>query len=334
MLAAIGLVTALAWKALEPLNAKSGFNRTLITNKLHQHKVVETPQDVVEFAGNTNNHIYFKTTNPSKIYVTDVQLQNGHYETVNVPMNSKITSHFDCIVDSPSVYILAGRLPGIIKTQPGDTFSLYSFPNSLFTRAVLISNNSFVLRSFDKLNQIFVKRNLISGEMVKENNVSEKINDAGISTDGKLLYDKETNSLLYLHYYRNEILCLDTNLNLIRKIKTIDINSLALSKAEQVKSKNLITTLTPKRLLNVSGSTYKGYFFNSSRVKGDDETTSTLAQNSVIDVYDIKAGLYKGSFYIPAYKNKRANNFIIVNNNLIGLYYGYLMAYDLPQLNN
>jgi hypothetical protein len=331
--AAIGLVSLLAWVALRPINQKTGFNRKFIATELQQLNVMDKPADVVDFAGFTDYHIYFKTKDPAKLFVTDIQLQNAEYLKLNIPDNKRIASRFNCIVDSPSIYILAGNVPAVIKTQRGDSFSLYKFPGALFTRTALISANSFALRMFDKLDQVFVKGNPVTGELIKENNISFKNKDAGVSTDGSLIYDKESNSLLYIHYYRNEILCLDTNLNLIKKIKTIDINSNSLTKAEEVKSKGLITNLTPKRLLNRSSATNKGYLFNNSKVKGDNETAVTLGHNSVIDVYDIKSGLFKGSFYIPTYKNEKISNFRIIDNTIVGLYKSYLIHYKLPEIN-
>jgi hypothetical protein len=334
MAAAISLVSILAWVALRPINEKTGFSRKFITNKLQQLNVIDKPKDVVDFAGNTDHHIYFKTIDPAKIYVTDNQLRDGHYITLKVPNNPKIASRFNCIVDSPTVYILAGNLPGIIRTQPGNTFSIYQFPGALFTRTALISKNSFALRMFDHVDQVFVKGNPSTGELIKENNISEKNKDAGISTDGILVYDKESSSLFYTYYYRNEILCLDTNLHLIKKIKTIDINSSYLAKAEEVKSQNIITSLTPKRLLNALSSVNKGYLFNNSRIKGDGETHDIFMHNSVIDVYNIKDGSFKSSFYIPAYKKEKINSFRVMNNMIITVCKNYLISYKLPEINH
>lgn len=333
MLSAVGLVATLAWKALKPVNEKSNFNRIFITDKLHESNVGVRPKDVLDFAGNTDYSIYFTTKSPAQLYVTDNNLQNGHYINLNTPNNSKIASRFSCIVDSPAVYILAGSLPGIFKTTlEGSSLNKYQFPGGIFTRTALISENSFALRMFDQLDQILAKGNLTTSELKKERNISEKNEDAGISTDGRLLYDNETKSLLYIHFYRNEILCLDTNLNLIRKLNTIDINSSSLKKAEEVKSEGIITNLSPKRLLNAYSITSNGSLYNLSKVKGDNETVTALRDNSVIDVYDIKTGSCKGSFYIPMHKKEKLNSFRIVNNQIISMYRGYLVAYALPQI--
>jgi len=330
MLVAVGLVAVLAWKALKPINDKTGFNRKLLIKELEIMKAVDKPQNVLDFAGFTNHHLYFKTKNPAKVYITDSDLQNDNYIELNIPINRKIASRFSCIVDSPAVYVLAGNLPGILKTQPGDSCKSYQFPNAIFTRTALISPNSFALRMFEGTDQIFAKGNPSTGELLKEKNISEKNKDAGISTDGALFYDRQSNLLAFVQYYKNEIICLDTNLNFVKKIKTIDINSRSSIKAAEIKKEGVITSLTPKRLLNASASIHNGLLFINSKIKGDNETKEAFTNNFSIDIYDIKNSLYKGSFYIPVYKNDQMTNFLITANSIVVIYKKYLVTYKLP----
>ena len=148
MAAAIFLVCALAWRALVPLNEKKGFNRKLITKDIKMLHITNKPEDVLDFSGNTNHHIYFKTKYPSKIYQTDLQLNNGEYININVPNEKGIASIFNCIVDSPYTYVAAPNARIIVKAKPGDSSILYKLPESIYLRVALLSDNSIAARMF------------------------------------------------------------------------------------------------------------------------------------------------------------------------------------------
>lgn len=333
MLIAATVVVILAWSALRPVSEKSGFNRQWMIGQPRLLQVVQKPEGLVGLAGATSTSLYFYTTDPSRLLVTDFLLEKETRLTLNIPNNDAISSKFNSVVDSPSIYLFAGNLPGIFKTSLTDSAVIgYRFPGALFTRSAIISDHSFAIRAFEGINQIFIKGNPSTGQFISENNISEKTDDAGISTDGKLMYCRDNALLLYVHYYRNEILCLDTNLQLVKKIYTIDRSSKSLAKGEVVKSISTVTTLSPKRMLNVTAALWKGMLLNYSKVKADNETLEVFEDNSVIDIYDIGSGLYKASFYISNYKKEHVKNFYIVGDRLIMTTKNYLLFYEMPSI--
>jgi hypothetical protein len=329
---AIGLVIILAWATLKEVNAPTDFKREFISQPLKPVNIMDIPREVVDFAGVTNDHIYFKTLDPAKVFNADIKLQTNQFLTIDIPNDKAIASRFNCIVDSPFVYILAGNVPSIIKTHFQGGTTTYKFPGTVFTRAALLPNNLFALRLFEKTDQIFAKGNPATGELTKENNISEKLKDGGISTDGVLVYDKHTGSIIYIHYFKNEILFMDTSLNLIRKIKTIDINSNSSVKAGEGTSKDILTNLSPKRLINAAASVDKGLLFINSRTKADNQEIETFNSNSAIDIYNVNDGTYAGSFNIPYYKGERLYKFKVADDKIFVMYNNYLVSYDLPEL--
>src|SRR3546814_11719034 len=46
--------------------------------------------------------------------------------------------------------------------------------------------------------------------------------NADLSSDGLLHYDKDSGTLIYVHFYNNSVIGIDTNLHLIYKATTID----------------------------------------------------------------------------------------------------------------
>jgi hypothetical protein len=48
-----------------------------------------------------------------------------------------------------------------------------------------------------------------------------------------------------------------------------------------------------------------------------------------VDIYSLKNGSYKGSFYIPAYNGKKTHQFQVVDQKLVALYGKRVVLYDL-----
>ena len=151
------------------------------------------------------------------------------------------------------------------------------------------------------------------------------------STDGMLLYDKSISRLIYMYYYRNQFICMDTNLKLLYKGKTIDTISRAQIKVSKIKSgsENTFTLSVPPLVVNKKGSVYKGCLFVHSNIIAKNETKKAFDNASVIDVYNLKAGSYKFSFYLPDYNNTKMFDFAINGNTLIALYDHYIFVFEL-----
>jgi hypothetical protein len=85
----------------------------------------------------------------------------------------------------------------------------------------------------------------------------------------------------------------------------------------------------PPQLINYNGSVADGNLFLQSMLKADNEYELDFNENSIIDIYNLKNGAYKGSFYIPAYKGKKAHQFQVINHQLYALYGKTVVLYDL-----
>jgi len=56
----------------------------------------------------------------------------------------------------------------------------------------------------------------------------------------------------------------------------------------------------------------------------------TLPHHAVIDVYQITNGHYRGSFYIPEFKEERMKEFEVAAGKIIALYDDYVVIYSNP----
>lgn len=343
MTLAIVVVVALYLKASEPIRQKNGFSRQFTQPAIQTNAIdLKLRGEIMSICGATGSRIYFQTKNPEQLMVTDRQLRGRHFLSLSVPYDKtlpsdkKIASRFHFLVDSPRINIFAGNVPAILT---GDFSTkkpeLHRFPSSLFIRAVAIAPRSVVLRGFDTAthptDQILMKGDPVSGVMQRKNNLPEQRGDM-ISTDGLLHYDAASHLLAYVYFYSNRILCLDTNLNLVYKGHTIDTFTTYQTKAGSIPSGNtaIYTKIAPTRFVNRESCVADGKLFNYSALKSDNESDREFANNSVIDVYNLKDGAYQHSFYIPVFRNERLKRFRVFDNLIVVIYNNYIVTYRLP----
>jgi hypothetical protein len=122
---------------------------------------------------------------------------------------------------------------------------------------------------------------------------------------------------------------MDTNLNLQYRGKTIDTVSKAKIKVARVSSDNSLTMAAPPLTVNANSCVSHNWLFVHSNLQAKNENAEMFNAASVIDVYNLNNGVYKCSFYIPDYGNKKIRDFWVSGNNLFALNDHYLTTYSL-----
>jgi hypothetical protein len=333
MLAGIGIVVALSWNALKVDEKEIDFERKASSIEPKLISITQRNKMIVDVAGITRQSLYFQTKSPATLLVTNKELKANRYLTLNIPASNKIGTLFFSSVDSPAINIVAGNAHSIISGNVNENLAVKVLPSKIFTRAARISLDSYIVRGFDSttktLDQIFMKIDAGAGKIQREKGVSEMRNDAGISTDGQLHFDEATKLVTFVHYYSNKIFCLDTNLNLMYTAKTFGSADANESVKMSISSKGEVTNATPKRTINKGSDTWNGLLFNQSKVYSKNDISSNRNSETVIDIYDIKTGLYKESFYIPSLKGQTIHKFRIYDNLLVALYKDYIATYQV-----
>lgn len=337
ILSAIAIAGTLAWLTASPVHTRNGFTRQLSNTSIATLNIIAKNKNVTRVCGAGEAHLYFQTEDPGRLLVTDRQLQHPKILGLKTPRDERTLSHFIYEVDSPRACLMAGNVPAIMTGDlDSSKMTPYRFPASLFTRSVPISSHSFVLRGFDTTvhtaDQIFLKGDPQQGVLQREDHISEKRGDGGISTDGYLHYDSLTHLLCYIFSYRNQFLCLDTNLHLIYKGHTIDTISHFHIQAGAISSSSrsfMLTNTSPSLMVNHASCVAGGKLFVRSGLKADNEKDGDFKRNAVIDIYQMQDGNYQGSFYIPNCKGEPLQQFRIYGNLIVAMYDDYIATYRL-----
>ena len=312
---------------------KNGFRRFFNSTVVTLNKQVDLENPGYYIAGFTDNHIYLGTyQTPIHLIECTKSLSGTHHITLHINNNTPFFWKLARLsVDSPHVYITDGIKPTILYGYL-NTLSLKAGkdPVCYFTHALNISPYSFIIRSVDSdSNQNILSKIQVDSPYIRKSyGLLKKQVDGLFCTDGKLFYDKEAQRTLYLYFYRNQFICMDTNLNVIYKGKTIDTNVYAKIKTATVTSKKIIFSAPPFSV-NKNGCVHNGRLYVLSDLLADNEDPNILTKFEVIDTYSITDGQYLFSFYISKLRNQPIRNFQVMIDCIIVLYDHELCTYNL-----
>jgi hypothetical protein len=274
-------------------------------------------------SGVTSSRIYLGNRNPiPHVFVINYSYTDTQHIQIAAPFEFGWRGmHVD--IDSPNIYLIDEHTPSILHSNiifdKTGAFNKIDCPG--FSSFIPISPRSQVFRAYN----IKYKRNIL----VKKINDSSKLQlapdilkkqiDGVFCTDGMLMYNSKISKIIYTFYYRNEIICMDTNLNVLYKTKTIDTTSHSHIKVANVRSTNTSTLSAPPFSVNKRSCISEKWIFVNSALQADNESIEMFKSHEVIDVYSIKDGQYQFSFYLQKDNEKVISQFKVVGDKMIVL---------------
>lgn len=206
----------------------------------------------------------------------------------------------------------------------------YVYDSAYFTEAVPISPASFIIRSVSRTNRNFLSKETSTLPHLQiDTTLLAKQVDGLFCTDGMMHFNHDLNMLVYLYFYRNQFICMDTSLNLRYRGKTIDTVSHAQIKVASIRSDNSITLAAPPLMVNKKSATSGQYLFVNSALQAKNETAEAFNTASVIDVYDLRNGIYQFSFYLFDFNEEKLREFKVAGDKLVALYDHYAVIHRL-----
>ncbi|MBN1414967.1 MAG: tellurium resistance protein TerC, partial [Bacteroidales bacterium] len=175
-----------------------------------------------------------------------------------------------------------------------------SFEDSYFSQLQVLDSLNFVFRaqSSETKTQVLGRVSLQRVPKVMINyGLLEKQVDGMFDTDGQLLRDDLSGELIYIYAYRNEFLVMDNDLNLLRKLHSIDTTTTAQVKVQTLSDGRHKMTAPPLEV-NKTSAVHGRVLFNESNLMGKFESREMWQKAAVIDMYRTEAQEYLGSFYI------------------------------------
>lgn len=316
----------------------NGFSRTFVYPQIKLNKIVELPSSAFVITGKLDKDIMLKDfKKPTSIFL--FSKATGRLKSIlpYIPVDFK-SNYINHSYLAP--YLFISNTKGVIsrlntKSKNSDSFKY----KTKFDQAVALSNQSFIIRSkkyqYNSKERFLEKLTLLKDTITMQYKFAKPAAEI-FDTDGLLHYDQESSKVIYMFFYRGEFLCLDTNLNVMYKAKTIDTVRTA-----DIKVSKLVTKLKDggiiksskqtnlNSIVNQHITTHNGFVYILSRLKADNEKDNSINKSRVIDVYALANGKYIHSFYLSNYRSHRLLSFFVESKSITAIFDNYLIVYDV-----
>ncbi|MGV9004421.1 MauE/DoxX family redox-associated membrane protein [Flavobacterium sp.] len=329
-------VVALYQYTEQIIHYKNNFTRRFPQHVAQQIHETDLIYNSYYIAGAADGKIYLGNyTAPLKILEIDTTLISKYLKQIelkekNLPFKAPQIRIMDSIF-----FVYEGTVPYIF-TGSVENWKASKKLNSgnFFSSLQPINNNKAAIRYYDNRTgeHLVGVINLADTSKVKYNkNVLQKQVDGVFDTDGSLVYNKQLDEILYTYYYRNEFIISDTNLNRIKRGKTIDTVNKAQITLVTNKDTGMKKLASESLVVNKLSATEGKILFINSQLPGQYEEDDLWKTAAIIDVYSLTDNSYRSSFPVYNSSNKKLKDMIIYDNKLYGLIGTTLVAYKLKE---
>jgi hypothetical protein len=284
-------------------------------------------------AGYKGGELYLgNNTAPLLVYKLNTQLTDGQKIQIKVDsIQFKKIGNYKLSVDSSKFYLFNGLsrsvLTGTTDEWKGEIESLNT---PFFAQVAPIGNHSLVFRMIShRTGNNSLRKESRNKRLIDNETILEKQVDGLFCTEGNLQYNDKLKQLVYVYYYRNQILLIDTNLNLIKKIKTIDPIDSAKFTIDTLRSSNVVTFSSPPLFVNPGSSLWGQYIFIQSKVMGKGEDEVLFTNSTVIDIYDLQKGTYLYSLYLPNLNHVPIRQFRVIDGYIFTMHDHSITRYEV-----
>lgn len=284
----------------------------------------------VELAGRKNRVIRF-----------DWDLRNPQSYSFGLPNNKQVWSRLHFQVDSPVVNIFAGNGPDVFKGRMDTAVPLrqHHYPYPLFVRGFAFGDGQYLFKGFDKIGgsfrMPFILWNPATNAQVRKINPFATSAAQGLESDGRIGFDTATGQIVFVQFYRNGILTMDTDFHLGPSIRTIDtvLHGRTADGSYQEDGAEKFTNSTPQFFVNWNTDVYDGMVYINSLLRGDNENRGDFETYSDLDAYNLRTRRYEYTLKVPRLNNRKLISFKIADGRLVACYPGGIVTYRLVDKN-
>lgn len=332
LILSVGVVTFLFIRTRSHI--RYGFDRKFVAEPiLRKIQSIGISYDSYYIAGDTEFSLYLGNSEaPRHLIHVSLSLDTSHI-TYQINNDKKVKFRSVRVkVDSPFFYMMDGTVPIIFK---GRLSTLSATPlnvnNDYFLEATPTGRSGFAVKSLLVPENEMTLGRIQTGSGITEfaPDILKKQHDGIFCKAGMMEFDETSGRLVYVYYYRNQYVIMDSLQTVLYKGKTIDTTSVAKIEILNSKSGNLRTMARPPLLVNQTFAIYKDHLYINSSLIADNEHPETFNDNSVIDVYSLSKGSYSHSFYLPQYSGSRLSHFRVFDNQILAIYPFHIVSYAL-----
>jgi len=249
-------------------------------------------------------------------------------DTAYHPIQIRVKTHSNrfFMFDGINPKIFTGSLDELI---PEEVIFQYGF----FNEAVPMNDHSISFRVVDTLGNYSLARTSALTNFYIPPNLLIRQMDGRFSVDGMLHYNASRHALIYVYYYRNQFIVMDTLLKADYYGKTLDSVNIAKIKVSTTGvGLSQTSVVIPEVIVNNLSHSSENYLYINSAIRAKNESKNDFNRNMRFDVFNLVDGRYIKSFYIPKPGGTALREFRVVNRSLYALQEQYLFRYDISHL--
>src|SRR5690606_38434430 len=209
----------------------------------------------------------------------------------------------------PHFFMMDGTMPFILRGKLGEwTAKPWMDGVAYFNRALPIDSNRIYIRTTSSITQKSTLGLIEGTEEFKiqlDTTLLEQQIDGVFDVDGIMIRDKIDSTLGYVYYYRNQFMTANSQLEELKRQRTIDTVQRAHIEVAQKSREGRIQMQAPPLTINKTAFMTNGLMLIQSDRLGRNESKDMLDQASIIDVYDYRKGTYEFSLYLYHFKKQR-----------------------------
>lgn len=281
-----------------------------------------------------HQYVYVAGPHDTGLVCIDLDDVSLPIQSVPVPVQS-VSSRF--AVESGALYtsdlktfsIHKSALVPPITVLPGSRI----LDSTFFLDAIPISDDEVVIRAINSKHQHELSKiSLTQSPPALFASLLQKDEESVFDADGIIVFNRPIKTLVYVYYYRNEFIILDSMLRKTVAGKTIDGIQYSQIRVGKTDAGRSIDMASLPRVVNRKCQTSGNWIFIQSAVRGRNEARQPFRRSDVIDIYDISDGRYAGSFFIPKVQGDKLRDFRVDGDKLIAIHGKHLTHFDLSQL--
>ena len=334
-IAAVGMVVALFLSSEHIIKKENNFIRRFGQHPIRDEKAFDLGVDSYYFAGIADGQVYLgNVTAPLILTTVDTTLTTKKSVKLQLDNTAHPFRSIQIKVKSPHFYVYDGSVPVIYRGQLGDSLArTVSYADAYFSQLEVIDSVNFAIRaqSAETKAQVLGSLRLDRDPKVTlHHGLLEKQVDGVFDTDGQLLRDAVTGELVYIYFYRNEFLVMDSSLHLSRRLHTIDTISRAQVRVRQLSDGQRKMDAPPLQV-NKRSVVHGGVLFNESNLMGKYESREMWQQAAIVDMYRTDRQEYLGSFYVHNRGSHKMTRIIVTGEYLFVLSGNEIVRYRFAQ---
>ena len=330
-LAPILLVYFLYAFTYQPNKGENGFRRVYAEPAAQPMDTLGGVLSYGMICGTTAHHFYVESAGQkNELLQLNWDLKDKQVCRFGLPAEQKVWSRVQYQVDSPGVSLFAGNGPDVFKGLLGkDLLLRRHYPSGIFMRSVALPDGKYVFRGFRGGN--------VKGGMAffywnpMDTAPASDLQPKGSESDGLLRFDTTTRQLVFIQFYKNGILVLDSAFHPQPLIPTIDtVLHARTSDGTYREGGNLFySNNTPLFFVNWNADVYDGLVYVNSLLRADNEDRLAFETYSDLDVYSLKTRRYLYSIKVPRLNGRKLMSFKMTGDHIAASYPDGIVTYHI-----